>query len=89
MQRGETGHAGPLPAGPDQVKAAVVGQLIGDNPQIAECTVNSRLHLAPRALRLTLSDSPPALHSTAGATCDIDRQGAEPHSLGASGIPEK
>jgi hypothetical protein len=52
------GTPDPLRAGPDQVKAAVVGQLIGDDLQIAECTVNSRLHSLPRALQLTLQRQP-------------------------------
>jgi hypothetical protein len=89
------------------VKAALVRQLIGDNLQIAECTVNSRLHFAPRALRLTLERQPtrsafdgpgrlrlrdgvlPSRQALTAAACDTDRQGAEAHWPGASGIPEK
>jgi hypothetical protein len=107
VQRGVTGHAGPLRVGPDQVKAALVRHLIGDNLHIAECTVNSRLNSAPRALRLTLQRQPtrcafdgparqrlrdgvlPSLQALPAAACDIDRQGAEPHSPGTSGIPEE
>ena len=41
---------------------------IAEDLQIAECTVNSRLHFALRALRLTLQDSPAAVHATPGAS---------------------
>ena len=43
---------------PDQVNAALVRQLIGDNLQIAEYAVKSRRHFAPRALRLTPQRQP-------------------------------
>jgi DNA-directed RNA polymerase specialized sigma24 family protein len=41
---------------------------IAEDLQIAECTVNSRLHSALRTLRLALQDSPAAVHSTPGAS---------------------
>ena len=41
---------------------------IAEDLQIAECTVNSRLHFALRALRLTLQDSAAAVHSAPGAS---------------------
>lgn len=107
MQRGVTGHARPQRATPDQMHTALVPQLIGDDLQIAQCTVKSRLHLAPRALRLILQRQPnrcafdgpgrlrlrdgvlPSRQVLPATACAIDRQGAEPHSPGASAIPEK
>jgi hypothetical protein len=49
---------------------------IAEDLQIAECTVKSRLHFAPRTLRLARQDSPPAVHSAPGATnaCETVRR---------------
>jgi hypothetical protein len=102
MQRGITGYGGPERTGPDQVNAALVRHLIGDNLQIAEYAVNSRLHFAPRALRLTLQcrcafGGPGRLcvrdgvlpQALPAAAYDIGRQRADAGSPGASGTPEE
>jgi hypothetical protein len=88
MRRGITGYGGPERTGPDQVNAALVRQLIGDNLQIAEYAVKSRRHFAPSATAHTATAHPLCIRRP-GQACDIDRQGTKPHSPGASGIPEK
>ena len=89
MRRGITGHGGPERTGPDQVNAALVRQLIGDNLQIAEYAVKSRRHFAPSATAHTAATARPLCIRRPGQACDIDRQGTKPHSPGASGMPEK
>jgi RNA polymerase sigma-70 factor, ECF subfamily len=76
---------------------------IADDLQIAECTVTSRLHVAPRALQLILHTGPtrcardaaglragalPPLEALLVAPRDVNRHDAGPHCPGASGIQE-